>query len=1550
MIISLKNIFEALKEANAEEYKGCGQEGYDFLYTYSNDYDKNNYLNETNFIYGWFKNSEIMMSVFITDALNISYMRSQLFIGYGKDFFTGKGKYKTKLEENIIGKSCPDSVLTDLSNAIKKTLSEHCAYFFYARVLTEKNKKSPNKLVLNNPKITDIEKNRKIHLSEFENNQISFEQKLINNISSKIDWQNVNRLFGSHLKDILDDKNIKSSIKLGVITILSLVPSDKTYHAFTKGAYREIVKDFIDRIPAVHTLNRDDVWAAGKLWYEESRESESRFSEFDPIVNLFPLVDLSKMVPKDDPSEKKRDNKLLSVIRDTPGHLFLVGEGGIGKTSVLYNIMKAAYSENSNNSKEIPLYIELSKAISKKDFDKEDQWSNYIINSIKRQLQKLPNIDTVPNEEIEKILKKYNSDEPEFVLLLDGLNEISLKSLYGSTVYLMVVNEIKCILKDWKNVRVILTSRSKAKDIFEDNITILELSGIDDEYIYEYLEKTVSQSKIDFVKNNQTLLETLRVPLFLTIFAEIENVDELLSRGEILDAFFTQTKEKLYTEQSNFLRIQREHLSLQANTAITLAMASFIYDFVIPEIAWEMVQKNSFQISETNIEAIIQKVLDGDGGKSPYCWAHGDDCFSEEYKGLFNESPSDVKQRFIDCFGEKKAPTIIRRFIIQQRAILVYDSKNNYEFKHQHFRDYFAALYHIKRLKLAIYVNEDPEINDYHLAREYLSEWRKPLPSQVLIFIGEILGEVHNIPQYIKDENRWLFEPNNDYIKRGLDIYRITNKSEKAIPEDRYAVWNLFQILKLVRKDLSGEDFSNLDLSICHANGFRLGNNTYSANFDGSILTDAFFAPSGHTSPITDACFSPDSRCILSIDQDSTVKIWNAITCEVICTLPSFGEKIVSYCFHPTKKLFLLVNTTGIFRTYNFDEYSVTINHMHNSRVSINNAQYINNGKCIFASSNDDAFVVFDSETFEDITDTYGDVFKEKLSHAIFSPKGNYILTIPIENNNTSTIKIWSAKNNHKFLYSIQRPLGIKSVQFSPDEKKIIECYGWRLDKKTLIIDAKSTELVASLNNCDCVQYSPLSGDYILTSSSYGEHIVYETEHYNKVVHAQKFSFAHFSPDGNYIITAHNDFSKRSCDVIIRDTTTLAEVPGGVLKGYTERLNAAIFTPDSNHIISVSADGTTKAWTICQPLKEISEGAFHEYTNNLRLIQYSTKGNCIVTVSNEGIIKVWDANTNEEIKSIKEDIYCSSAQLNPDGTRILITDKSSLFSEVLNAEPGKPAFEYEYESDSSLGPLWGSKDSNKTISAEYSHDGRHIVTASFIGTVTIWDTSVLSNYQEFIGDHWDSFEYPLARVRKARTTPSVSFVPNDEKIVLIHEESNTWYLEIHEKEKFALVSWQCLEFANVNSVLTISPKSDYIATSHWDDNRNTGIVKLWTLDLVEVLGGTIEFSNQHIKSVQFSPNGEYLLVVTSQNDKESASVWSIKAEQSERVSVSKIQTIPNYPGLEVWNVDLQKINKHSDISNEMRKHLIEYGALINEEEAQHERTINDSEKTTHRLR
>ena len=988
-------------------------------------------------------------------------------------------------------------------------------------------------------------------------------------------------------------------------------------------------------------------------------------------------------------------------------------------------------------------------------------------------------------------------------------------------------------------------------------------------------------------------------------------------------------------------------------------MVSLITDFVVPEIAWEMVKKNSFQISGTKILEIIKDVLDDEGGKSPYCWAHGNDCFSEDYKKLFNESPNEIKQRFEDSFGEKNAPSIICKFIIQQRAILVYDSKNNYKFTHQHFRDYFAALYHIKRLKLAIYVNEDPEINDYHLAREYLSEWRKPLPSQVLIFIGEILGEVHNIPQYIKEENRWIFEPKNDYIKRGLDIYRFKDKSERISTErregNRYAVGNLFQILKLVRKDLSGEDFSNLDLTICHANGNRLGNNTLSANFDGSILTDTFFVPSGHTSTIRGVCFSPDNRCILTMGSDGTAILWNAVTYEVLWNYSVQDGYIVSLGFHPVDRVLFTASIDGNISFWNYDECSVSHVHTYKTGIAIENALYGLNGKCVIILSFDNNATIFDSDTFENITDKYGDVFKEEISYIHFSPKGNYIITIPSDEDTADSIIIWNNKTPYKPIRKkiIPFSFGIESAQFSPDEKTILvtlETGG------AFIVDVNSTNPIVHLEHGFQFQFSPISGKYILGSGN--GIILYETKT-GKILQQindnnDEQTFAQYSLDGKLFISYSYSYNltKPDKDPVIWDASSFARVPEATLKNYTKGLSTALFTPDSKKLITLSQNGVINVWTIAQSLNEVSEGVFLGNNNRFRSIDYSTNGENIVTVSyDDVVVTVWNANTQEEIKAIEADYGIISAQLNPENKQILTLQISaiakawSIETRVLNANEvlnhASSSEELQYVDRVCL-----------VVSAQYSHDGKHIATVSIDGTVTIWNSSELSDYRKFKSEDWinhDSFLLP-------RSSPRVQYDSNDEKLVLLLTDNDFGVIEVRDANQFNLIASRELKYTTWNSVLAVSPKDEYIVTSHWDDQRNTGIVRLWTMELKAVKNGVLEFDNQLIKSVQFSPNGTYLLIISSQEDllgytnQDNTTMWHIKTEQSSSVSISKIFTIPNYPGLEVWNVNLQNINEHSDISSEMRKHLVEYGAIINEEESQHEHILNDSEITTHKLR
>ena len=146
---------------------------------------------------------------------------------------------------------------------------------------------------------------------------------------------------------------------------------------------------------------------------------------------------------------------------NTERNLYLIGSGGIGKTTTLLSVMAAAYGENSQGRVErnrlkgqVPLFVELSGApdvVPASPSGREWQVyregrSTFIHRAIYRQIRRDLRLRQINETSLDQIDEVYKADydvavkpivslfngetpAPEYILLLDGLNEISRREI-----------------------------------------------------------------------------------------------------------------------------------------------------------------------------------------------------------------------------------------------------------------------------------------------------------------------------------------------------------------------------------------------------------------------------------------------------------------------------------------------------------------------------------------------------------------------------------------------------------------------------------------------------------------------------------------------------------------------------------------------------------------------------------------------------------------------------------------------------------------------------------------------------------------------------------------------------------------------------------------------------------------------------------------------------------------------------------------------------------------------------------------------------------------
>ncbi len=233
------------------------------------------------------------------------------------------------------------------------------------------------------------------------------------------------------------------------------------------------------------------------------------------------------------------ENKDLDELPDS-GNLFIYGTGGVGKSTILLNLV----GNNNTINFYLPLYQYRKEIHERLRF--ESCWIllqillkyHYQYEYLTYENCALCEGEDIVMRQITMLNRKLKSDpdkwQPEYVLLLDGLNEVPVEFQKD------IISELTWICREWKNVRIIISGRIIPQyDLFKEFMQV-ELCGIYEAELCDILSKNDNSDKII---NDKRLMEILRIPLFLNIF--LENYDSekrLNNRGEILDSYIMNWK------------------------------------------------------------------------------------------------------------------------------------------------------------------------------------------------------------------------------------------------------------------------------------------------------------------------------------------------------------------------------------------------------------------------------------------------------------------------------------------------------------------------------------------------------------------------------------------------------------------------------------------------------------------------------------------------------------------------------------------------------------------------------------------------------------------------------------------------------------------------------------------------------------------------------------------------------------------------------------------------------------------------------------------------
>jgi len=469
-----------------------------------------------------------------------------------------------------------------------------------------------------------------------------------------------------------------------------------------------------------------------------------------------------------------------------------------------------------------------------------------------------------------------------------------------------------------------------------------------------------------------------------------------------------------------------------------------------------------------------------------------------------------------------------------------------------------------------------------------------------------------------------------------------------------------------------------------------------------------------------------------------------------------------------------------------------------------------------------------------------------------FSPDGTQLITI-----GSDGTKVWDAATA-KLVWE-QRSHPPACASYSPDGKTILLCVDasaelWKIGSKQPLRDFahqggvthaefnKDGSLVVTSGEDRMAKVWQVSGNKSWTSENYPRSVIwagFSRETVPSVLavsdkgarvwtsekeielrgHTDWVTSADFSPDGRFAVTTSQDGSAR-----VWDTKTGFDVAD--LLGHTDSVLKAQFSPDGKSVVTVSADRTVRIWDITVGVQLLG------HTSWVTSAAFDPGGQRVVTSGWDATARIWNAETGELLRVDKETQNLNRAAFSPDG-KFIVTVGVWPVGHIRNSSTG------EFE-----GLLPGH--ASEVFTAAYSHDGTRIVTAGGgDGMVKVWN-SATQKEELTISPH-------------GNWVTSAIFSPDDRYILTTGVDQKARVFELATKESVVFEGHTGVVWGGA-----ISPNGLWAVTASGD---MTG--RIWetrTGREVAVLRG----HTARLTDATFSPNGR--LVVTASADK-TARVW-----------------------------------------------------------------------------
>jgi WD40 repeat protein/serine/threonine protein kinase len=495
--------------------------------------------------------------------------------------------------------------------------------------------------------------------------------------------------------------------------------------------------------------------------------------------------------------------------------------------------------------------------------------------------------------------------------------------------------------------------------------------------------------------------------------------------------------------------------------------------------------------------------------------------------------------------------------------------------------------------------------------------------------------------------------------------------------------------------------------------------------------------PLRHKRWVGKAIFSPDGRWLATLgERGDPVRVWEVATGKLVAALP-FTAQAWTVAFSPDSRRVVTAQEEHVAIVWDAatgqplsfdattDQPKVRIEHGN----AVVDASLSPDGTRVATASLDWTVRVWDTWTGALVMP----ILKhgEPVARVLFSPDGRYLLTIT----NARTARLWDAATGEPVTPALKHWGPVRTACFSPDGRRVVTDCGnearvWdlpfaegRAEDLARLAQFLANERIQAGGEARGVL--PLTTEELrrdwdrVCSSSLpaltGRGRMKGGEDKEKEVvffdgHTDDVWTVACSPDGKKALTASVDKSIRLWDM----------ATGRKLKRFTGHEHVvfcAAFSRAGDRIVSGSADKTIRLWD-AESGKELKRFGGHE--DEVWWVAFSPDGRSVLSAGKDKTIRLWDMNSAKEHKRFKGHTEpVRGVAFSPDGKRIL-SGSWDRTVRLWDVETGRELRRFEGHT-------------NLVHSVAFSPDGSLALSGSKDSTARLWDVETGRSLHQLVG-------------------------------------------------------------------------------------------------------------------------------------------------------------------------------------------------------------------------